>query len=94
VVRSGECGTEPPGSITWRDSWLTENLVAPQGGLGYMKIDNLLVSLLVFVGCLVGWLVSQLLPTTAEVRTAIWKTCDVVSDETQILIPNSQYLFQ
>jgi len=63
VVRSGECGTEPPGSITWSDSRLTENLVAFRGGIGSMKIDSLLVCL--FVGvvvclfvCLADWLVS------------------------------------
>jgi hypothetical protein len=40
VVGSVESGTEPPGSITWKDSWLTENLLVFQGGLGSMKTDR------------------------------------------------------
>ena len=40
MVRSGECGTEPPGSITRRDSTLAEKLVAFQGGIGSMKMDS------------------------------------------------------
>jgi len=54
VVRSGECGTETSGSITWRDSRLPENLVAFQGGIGSVKIDSLLVCLLGVVDCLFG----------------------------------------
>jgi hypothetical protein len=61
VLPSGECGTGPLGSITWRDSRLTENLVAFQGGIGSMRIDSLLVCLFAgVVGCSVGWLFSQL----------------------------------
>ena len=61
MVRSGECGTEPPGAITRRDSTLTQNLVNFQGGIGSMKIDSLLVCLFVcwwfLVVCLFRWLV-------------------------------------
>ena len=60
MARSGECGTEIPRSITWRDSRLTENLVAFQGGIGSMRIDvvSLFVCLLgLLVGCLFVWLV-------------------------------------
>jgi hypothetical protein len=53
-----ESGTEPPGSITWKYSWLTESLLVFQGGLCSMKIDSLFLCLMVIVGLLVGWLVS------------------------------------